>query len=113
MVSLSLWTVLHSLWLTQTTGCLQHPTILTVVAFHGIDINRRIKLSGPKETRVIEEIARAVGGSSIRGDGVASKAIILTLLILCPILHFHLFLLCSVNIVDPNQQAVVHDLQLS
>lgn len=38
-VSLSLWTVLHSLWLIQTTGCLQHPTILTVVAFHGIDIN--------------------------------------------------------------------------
>lgn len=121
-VSLSLWTV-FPLRLAQPdhrtpplpsrpfSG--QYSLILTFVAFHGVDINRRIKLSRPKEARVVEEIARAVRGCAIGGNGVASETIVLTLFILCPILHFHLFLLRSVNIVDPNQQAVVHNLQLS
>lgn len=85
--------------------------LLTVMAFHGININRGIEFPRTEEPRKAEEVAGAVRRCAIGAEQVA-HAVILTLLVLCPLLHLHLLLLCPVHIVDAHQQAVVHDLQL-
>lgn len=90
----------------------RHSFLLTFMAFHGININRGIEFPRPKEPRKAEEVARAVRRCAIGAKQVAAHPIILTLLVLCPLLHLHLLLLCPVHIVDAHQQTVVHDLQL-
>lgn len=86
--------------------------LLTFMAFHGIDINRGIKFPRTKEPGKAEEVARAVRRCAVGAEQAAPRPVVLTLLILRPLLHLHLLLLCPVHIVDAHQQAVVHDLQL-
>lgn len=74
--------------------------LLTFMAFHGIDINRGIEFPRTKEPREAEEVARAVWRRAIGAEQVAAHPIVLTLLILCPLLHLHLLLLCPVHIMD-------------
>lgn len=85
---------------------------LTFMAFHGIDINGGVELPRAKEAGEAEEVARAVGRRAVGAEQVATQSVVLALLILSPLLHLHLLLLCPVHIVDAHQQAVVHDLQL-
>lgn len=81
----------------------KHRLLLTFMAFHGIDINRGIEFPRTKEPRKAEEVARAVRRCAVGAEQVAAHPIILTLLVLCPLLHLHLLLLCSINIVDAHQ----------
>lgn len=90
----------------------RHRLLLTFMTFHGIDINRRVKFPRAKEPGEAEEVARAVWRCAVGAEQVAAHPVILALLVLCPLLHLHLLLLCPVHIVDAHQQAVVHDLQL-
>lgn len=90
----------------------RHRFLLTFMAFHGIDVNRRIKFPRAKEPGKAEEVAGTIRRGAVGAQQVAPHAIILTLLILCPLLHLHLLLLGPVHIMDAHQQAVVHNLQL-
>ena len=81
------------------------------MALHGIDINRGVKFPRSKEPGKAEEVARAVWRCAVGAEQATAHPIVL-LLILGPLLHLHLLLLCPVHVVDAHQQAVVHDLQL-
>lgn len=96
---------LHRLDLTLYKS-MTHMPLLTVIAFDGVDVDGGIKLSGGQRLVAVQGVAGAVGGRS------NTPSVTLALLVGVVVFALHVFLLSSLHIVDPNQQTVVHELQL-
>lgn len=88
---------------------------LTRDTLEGIDVDVGIKLSWTEGLTGIQVTGDALGGRAVRAcrGGSRQPILRLRLLLYARLLQLLLLPLCPPHVVDAQQQAVVHDLQLN